>query len=148
MKSAETAPYRPDDAGAGPMTLAVDCGGGGIKASVLDAAGTMHAPPVRAATPYPLPPERLASTIRALADQLPPADRATVGTPGMIRHGVVVSPPHYVTRAGPRTRVLPELVAAWEGLDFQSELTAVLGVPVLLLNDAEVHGAGVIARSE
>lgn len=131
--------------GRGPTTLAVDCGGGGIKASVLDAAGTMHAPPVRAATPYPLPPERLLDTIRALAEQLPSADRATVGMPGMIRHGVVVSTPHYVTRAGPRTRVLPDLVAAWDGLDFQDALTATLDVPVLLLNDAEVHGAGVIA---
>ncbi|QDB80201.1 ROK family protein [Georgenia wutianyii] len=131
--------------GRAPATLAVDCGGGGIKASVLDAAGTMHAAPVRAATPYPLPPERLLETIRALAEQLPPADRATVGMPGMIRHGVVVSTPHYVTRAGPRTRVLPELVTAWEGLDFQDALSATLGMPVLLLNDAEVHGAGVIA---
>src|SRR5690606_34122774 len=59
--------------------------------------------------------------------------------------GVVVSTPHYVTRAGPRTRVLPELVEAWDGLDFQDALTAALDVPVLLLNDAEVHGAGVIA---
>ncbi len=129
----------------GPATLAVDCGGGGIKASVLDAAGTMHAQPVRAATPYPLPPQRLIDTIRALADQLPPADRATVGMPGMIRHGVVVTTPHYVTRAGPRTKVLPELVSAWEGLDLQDALARTLGVPVLLLNDAEVHGAGVIA---
>src|SRR5690606_41673599 len=47
----------------GPATLAVDCGGGGIKASVLDAAGTMHAQPVRTATPYPLPPERLLDTV-------------------------------------------------------------------------------------
>jgi len=31
-------------------TLAVDCGGGGIKASVLDAAGTMHVPPIRVPT--------------------------------------------------------------------------------------------------
>ncbi len=129
----------------GPATLAVDCGGGGIKASVLDAAGTMHAQPVRTATPYPLPPERLLDTVRQLAAQLPRADRATVGMPGMIRHGVVVSTPHYVTRAGPRTKVLPELVTAWAGLDFQEALSAELGLPVLLLNDAEVHGAGVIA---
>lgn len=129
----------------GPATLAVDCGGGGIKASVLDAAGTMRAHPVRAATPYPLPPQRLLDTIRTLAEQLPAADRTTVGMPGMIRHGVVVSTPHYVTRAGPRTKVLPELVDAWTGLDFQDALTETLGMPALLLNDAEVHGAGVIA---
>ncbi|MDX5317927.1 MAG: ROK family protein, partial [Actinomycetes bacterium] len=83
-----------------PTTLAVDCGGGGIKASVLDAAGALHAQPIRAATPYPLPPGRLLGVIRSLAGQLPPADRVTVGMPGMIRHGIVVATPHYVTRAG------------------------------------------------
>lgn len=128
-------------------TLAVDCGGGGIKASVLDAAGTMHVPPVRVATPYPLPPERLVATIAALAEDLPRAHRATVGMPGMIRHGVVVATPHYVTRAGPRTAVLPELVEAWSGRDIAADLEGVLGCPVLVLNDAEVHGAGVVSGS-
>ncbi|WP_136519193.1 MULTISPECIES: ROK family protein [Cellulomonas] len=128
-----------------PWTLAVDCGGGGIKASVLDSAGTLHVPPVRVPTPYPLPPERLADTIAAIAADLPPAGRATVGVPGMIRHGVVVATPHYVTRAGPRTAVLPELVAAWHGCDVRALLEARLGVPTLVLNDAEVHGAGVVS---
>jgi len=128
-------------------TLAVDCGGGGIKASVLDAAGTMHVPPVRVPTPYPLPPERLVQTVVELAAQLPTADRATVGMPGMIRHGVVVATPHYVNRAGPRTAVVPELLAAWSGRDMAAELSAALGYPVIVLNDAEVHGAGVISGS-
>lgn len=128
-------------------TLAVDCGGGGIKASVLDAAGTMHVPPVRVPTPYPLPPERLVQTVVELAAQLPTADRATVGMPGMIRHGVVVATPHYVNRAGPRTAVVPELLAAWSGRDMAAELSAALGYPVIVLNDAEVHGAGVVSGS-
>ncbi|MFC8191382.1 ROK family protein [Cellulomonas sp. NPDC057328] len=128
-----------------PYTLAVDCGGGGIKASVLDAAGTLHVPAVRVPTPYPLPPERLVETIAAIAADLPPAGRATVGVPGMIRHGVVVATPHYVTRSGPRTAVLPELVAAWQGCDVRALLEARLGVPTLVLNDAEVHGAGVVS---
>ena len=145
MKSAETAPYRPDDAGAGPMTLAVDCGGGGIKASVLDAAGTMHAQPLRVATPYPLSPERLIGTVTELRAELPAADRVTLGMPGMIRGGVVIKTPHYVTKSGPRSRVLPELVEAWSGFAMQSALEEALGVPALVLNDAEVHGAGVIA---
>src|SRR5699024_5908182 len=70
-----------------PPTLAVDCGGGGIKASVLDAAGTMHAQPVRAATPYPLPPQRLVTLIGDLAGKLPEAGRVTAGVPGRIRAG-------------------------------------------------------------
>jgi polyphosphate glucokinase len=126
-------------------TLAIDCGGGGIKGSVLDESGTMRAHPVRVPTPYPLPPDRFVDTLAGLATQLPRPDRATVGMPGMIRHGVVVATPHYVTRAGPRTRVDPELVEAWASFDARAALGTRLGVPTLVLNDAEVHGAGVVA---
>ena len=94
-------------------TLSVDCGGGGIKASVLDAEGNIISRAVRTPTPYPLPPMKLVETIASLASQLPGADRVTVGMPGMIRHGVVIATPHYITRDGPRSKVLPELV---EGL--------------------------------
>ncbi|TGO06310.1 Polyphosphate glucokinase [Serinibacter arcticus] len=123
----------------------MDCGGGGLKASVLDAAGTLHAPAVRRPTPYPLPPSRLLEEIAALAAALPPADRVTVGMPGMVRHGVVVATPHYVTRAGPRTRVLPDLVTAWAGFDVERAVAERLGLPAIVLNDAEVHGCGVVA---
>ena len=51
-----------------PLTLSVDCGGLGIKASVLDIAGTMRIPPVRVPTPDPLSPQRLVETIKELAD--------------------------------------------------------------------------------
>lgn len=128
-----------------PFTLAVDCGGGGIKASVLDSSGTLHAPATRVPTPYPLPPERLVETIAGLAATLPAFDRVTVGMPGMLRHGVVVATPHYVTRSGPRSAVLPELVAAWADCDVQALVEARLGAPTLVLNDAEVHGAGVVS---
>jgi len=137
------APVAPED----ERTLAVDCGGGGIKASVLDAAGTLHVPPVRVPTPYPLPPERLVATVAAIAAGLPAADRATIGMPGMLRHGVVIATPHYVTRSGPRSRVDPELFAAWAGKDMAAAFSASLGYPVLVLNDAEVHGAGVVSGS-
>lgn len=126
-------------------TLAIDCGGGGIKGSVLDEVGTMRAHPIRVPTPYPLPTDLFVRTLADLADRLPPADQATVGMPGMIRHGVVVSTPHYVTRSGPRTRVVPELVEQWDGFDARTALARSLGIPTLVLNDAEVHGAGVVA---
>ena len=126
------------------MTLAVDCGGGGIKASVLDGQGTMVAPPKRTPTPYPLPPELLVQTIADLAAQLPEAHRVTVGMPGMIRHGVVIATPHYITKDGPRSRVLPELVEKWDHFDMGQAVESALGIPTKVLNDAEVAGAGVI----
>lgn len=126
-------------------TLAIDCGGGGIKGSVLDEAGTMRAHPIRVPTPYPLPTSLFVQTLVELAGQLPAAERATVGLPGMIRHGVVITTPHYVTRSGPRTKVLPELVEQWEGFDAKAALTSALGMPTKVLNDAEIHGAGVVA---
>jgi polyphosphate glucokinase len=127
------------------FTLAIDCGGGGIKASVLDESGTMRHQPVRVPTPYPLPTALFTETLVGLQKMLPKADRATVGLPGMIRHGVVVSTPHYVTKSGPRTRVLPELVEEWDGYDAKAALEEAFGMPTRVLNDAEVHAAGVIA---
>ncbi|MET8084951.1 ROK family protein [Micromonospora sp. NPDC005197] len=126
-------------------TLAIDCGGGGIKASVLDEAGTMRARPLRVPTPYPLPPALFVRTLLELGGRLPTADRLTVGVPGMIRHGVVVATPHYVTRSGPRSRIDPDLLAEWSGWDARGALADAFGVPALVLNDAEVHGAGVVA---
>ncbi len=126
------------------MTLAVDCGGTGIKASVLDEGGTLHAKPVRVPTPYPLPVTRFLDTVAEVAAGLPAYERATVGVPGMIRHGVVITTPHYVTESGPRSKPDPGLVEEWTGFDAQAALAQRLGVPTLVLNDAEVHAAGVV----
>lgn len=79
-----------------------------------------------------------------MASRLPQADRVTVGMPGMIRHGVVIYTPHYICRAGPRTRILPELEAAWTGLDVASAFVDALELDSLVLNDAEVAAAGVV----
>jgi polyphosphate glucokinase len=126
-------------------TLAIDCGGGGIKGTVLDENGTMRAQPIRVPTPYPFGTELFVSTLVDLANQLPPAERVTVGLPGMIRHGVVITTPHYITRSGPRSKILQELVEQWENFDARAALTAAWNKPTKVLNDAEVHGAGVIS---
>ena len=58
-------------------TLTIDCGGGGIKASVLNADGAMLAEPIRVPTPYPLSTSLFIETLLALAKRLPPATRVT-----------------------------------------------------------------------
>ena len=107
----------------------------------------MHAPAVAVPTPYPLSPARLIEVFQEIASQLPTFDRITVGFPGMVRHGVVVHTPHYINVKGPRTRLDPELYTAWTGLDFRSLVEKNFARPTLMLNDAEVHGAGVVAGS-
>ncbi len=129
------------------MTLAIDCGGLSLKASVLDGQGTLHAQPISIPTPYPLSPSRLISACDELAASLPAFDRITIGMPGMIRHGVVVHTPHYINTKGPLTRVEPELLSQWRGFDMQSAVSKHFGKPALVLNDAEVHAAGLISGS-
>jgi polyphosphate glucokinase len=126
-------------------TLAIDCGGGGIKGSVLDHEGAMVAKRIRVPTPYPMPPEAFIAVICDLAGRLPPADRATIGMPGMIRHGRVISTPHYITTKGPFSPVDPVLAREWHHFDAQAALARGLGIPTRVVNDAEVHGAAVVS---
>jgi polyphosphate glucokinase len=126
------------------VTFAVDCGGGGLKAALVDDDGRLLGQPVRIPTPYPLPPQRLGAALQELARGFGRFDRATIGLPGMVRHGVVLSTPHYVTADGPATTVVAELVTAWTGFDAAAAVRDWLGVPVIVLNDAEVHAAGVV----
>jgi len=125
-------------------TLAIDCGGTSLKASVLDASGELLVEALRVPTPYPMTPAGFLDQLAGLAAALPAADRVTVGMPGMIRHGVVVETPHYVTESGPRSPMRGDLVGQWHGFDVAAEVFARLGIPALVLNDAEVHGAGVV----
>lgn len=129
----------------GPRTLAVDCGGTGLKATVLNAQGAPVHERVRLRTPYPCPPHVLVDAVVALARSTGETfDRVSVGFPGMVRLGIVHATPHYVTEAGPFTRPRADLVAAWEGFDVQSALEDALGKPTRVLNDAEIAGLAVI----
>jgi polyphosphate glucokinase len=130
-----------------PCTLAVDCGGTGLKAAVLAADGAMLTERVRVRTPYPCPPEVFLRAVSELAAQLPAYDRVSVGMPGMIRDGRVLATPHYVTEAGPFTARDPALVEAWHGLEIRALLEAELGRPTRVVNDAEMQGAAVITGS-
>ncbi|MBV9410945.1 MAG: ROK family protein [Acidimicrobiia bacterium] len=126
-------------------TLVFDVGGTGLKATVLDEHGHPEHDRVRVATTYPCPPEKLVGALVDLAKGLPPYQRISVGFPGVVRGGHVVTAPHFVTAHGPDTRVKPSLVRLWAGFDLATELTTALGVPVRVANDADVQGAGVVS---
>jgi polyphosphate glucokinase len=125
-------------------TLAIDVGGTGIKASVLDQTGKEEHERVREDTPYPLSPEGLLDVIDTLVSQLPAFDRVSVGFPGMVREGKILSAPHFVSPSGPGGTPSPKLVKAWIGFDLQGALATRLGKPAKVANDADLQGAAVV----
>jgi polyphosphate glucokinase len=127
-----------------PYTLSIDVGGTGLKANVLGAAGTSVADRVKVPTTYPMPPDRMVEQLTGLAAKLPEADRISCGFPGMVRNGLVLSAPHFVTKDGPGTAVVPELLKAWSGFDLASALSNAIGKPCRVANDADVQGAAVV----
>lgn len=130
-----------------PYTLAIDIGGTGLKASVLDSAGSMVADRVRIPTTYPMPPDGEGGMVPALAklvSSLPEADRVSAGFPGMVRRGLVMSAPHFVTESGPGSPVDPHLESAWNHFDLAAALTASIGKPTRVANDADVQGLAVV----
>ena len=127
-----------------PFTLAVDIGGTGLKASVLDATGAMVADRVKIPTPYPLPPDKLVASLKKLIAPLPTAARAAVGFPGMVRGGVVLSAPHFVTVEGPGTAIDHHLEQQWARFDLAGALTTEFGIPTKAANDADIQGAAVV----
>ncbi len=128
-----------------PTTLAIDIGGTGLKASVLDAGGAMVADRVRVPTTYPLPPEKLVDDLAALVAPLPAYDRVSAGFPGMVRAGLVLSAPNFSTVGGPGTDTDEELVAKWRGFPLADALARRFGKPARVANDADLQGAAVVA---
>jgi polyphosphate glucokinase len=125
-------------------TLAIDIGGTGLKASVLDSTGQMECDRVRIPTPYPLSPQKLVTVLEDLIKPLPSFDRVSVGFPGMVRDGQILSAPHFVSPDGPEGTPVAKLVNAWARFDLESELGRVTGKPTKVANDADLQGAAVV----
>lgn len=116
-------------AAAGPRTLAIDIGGTGLKATVLDAKGQMLVERVRIETPENCPPRQMVGLLKKLVAPLPPYDRVSVGFPGVVRKGAIMTAHNLGTKA-------------WKGFNLDVALTKVLGRPVRVLNDADIQGLG------
>jgi polyphosphate glucokinase len=136
--AANTSPDQPLD------TLSIDIGGTGLKASVLDATGQMEHARVRIDTPYPLSPQKLVIELQDLIKPLPSFERVSVGFPGMVRAGQILSAPHFVSPDGPGGTPAPKLVRAWQRFDLAAALEEVTGQPTKVANDADLQGAAVV----
>ena len=114
-----------------PFTFGVDIGGTFLKAAVLDSQSLVVAERIRKPTPKPATPDAVIEAIAALAGQFPSFDRVSVGFPGVVRGGIVVTAPNLGT-------------PHWRGVHLVDAIAHRFGVPVRLLNDAAVQGLGVV----
>jgi polyphosphate glucokinase len=114
-----------------PYTLSIDVGGTGLKASVLDSRGRMVVGRILTDTPRPCPPKVLIAVLTQIASDLPAFDRVSVGFPGVVRDGIVITAPPLKHKLWSRFPLVQALKRKW-------------GKPVRLLNDADMHGFAVI----
>jgi polyphosphate glucokinase len=112
-------------------TLAIDVGGSHLKAYVLNEDGRLTVDRVRVATPVGAKPDKIVATLAELVEPLPPFDRISVGFPGVVRKGTVLTAPNLGNDD-------------WKGFKLAEALGAKLGKPVKVLNDAEMQGMAVI----
>ena len=114
-----------------PITLAIDIGGSGLKAMLLDPAGNPCSERQRLATPKIPTPAAVLKKLDALRKMLGKFDRVSVGFPGVIKHG--------------KTYGAFNLHPRWAGgYPLQSELERLWRKPVRVCNDAAVQGYGAI----
>ena len=118
--------------GATPLrTLAIDVGGSGLKASVIDDRGRLLTERARVATPVGRPPKEIVQALVRLVAPLGPYARVSVGFPGVVRRGRIVTAPN-LDHEG------------WSDFDLAGALARALGKPVRVANDADVQGLAVI----
>ena len=113
-------------------TLAVDIGGTGIKLAAIDDSGAIVGTAVRVPTPpKPAAPAAVIALIEENAATLGAFERVSVGFPGMVRGGKVLTAPNLGTEV-------------WAGVDLQQQLADRLHRPVRVMNDADVQGYGAV----
>ena len=102
-----------------------------MKASVLDKNGRMLHDRLRVDTPKKVTPRQLVGLIAGLIPTLPRFDRVSVGFPGVVRNGVVLTAPNLGTDRFHR-------------FNLARALERRLGKPVRVENDADVQGLAVV----
>lgn len=114
----------------GPITLAIDVGGTGVKVMLLNAAGKPISERQRAETPQPATPDAVLQVLDGLVGTLAGFDRVSVGFPGVVKHGA--------------TLTAYNLDSQWVGFDLQKVLARRWKKPVRVANDSAVQGFAAI----
>lgn len=116
----------------GPVTLAIDIGGSGVKMMALDENASSLSERVRVPTPAPPTPKAILAALEEMKSGQPAFDRVGVGFPGVIKQGI--------------TLTAANLTQAWVGFPLQKTLEQSWGKPVRVANDCAVQGYAAIQR--
>ncbi len=129
-KIATAAPRKSSAVPRTPITLAIDIGGTGIKAMLLDARGKPISERMRILTPAVPTPLAVMRTLDKVRSSLPGFDRVSVGFPGVVKRGV--------------TYIAVNLHPRWANFPLELTLEKRWKKPVRVANDAAVQGYGAI----
>jgi len=111
--------------------MSIDIGGSGLKAMLLDPAGTPVSERQRVVTPAIPAPEAVLAGLDDLRKLMGPFDRVSVGFPGVVKHGCTFG--------------AFNLHPLWAGgFPLQAELEKRWSKPARVGNDADVAGYGAI----
>lgn len=111
--------------------LSIDIGGSNIKATILNEAGAIVVDYQKLPTPEPASPENILQTIQTLIKGFPAFDCISVGFPGYVRNGVIITAPNLDT-------------SLWHNVDLKKLISNALGKPAKVVNDADMQGLGVV----
>jgi polyphosphate glucokinase len=114
----------------GPITLAIDVGGTGLKIQALDAKGAPLTERLRVPTPTPATPDAMLAALDELKKGVPSFDRVSIGFPGVIKQG--------------KTLTAANLDPKWVNYPLAATLEKRWGKPVRIANDCAVQGYGVV----
>ncbi len=116
----------------GLRILAIDIGGSGFKAAVLDAEGNMLTDRLRVKTPHPCTPETLLAKLGELVEMLNGTEfnHISVGFPGVLRRGIILT--------------AANLGAELQGFALADALSQRFGHPCRAINDADMQGLAAV----
>ncbi|MBE7178172.1 MAG: ROK family protein [Mucilaginibacter polytrichastri] len=113
-------------------TLSIDIGGSHIKSTILSPTGEMLISYEKTPTPMPSTPENMLDAIQKLVSTFPEFDQVSVGFPGFVKNGTVMTAPNLGNEA-------------WQKFHLQRAISTALGKPAQVVNDADMQGLGVVA---
>ena len=95
--------------------------------------------------PTPCLPHASSRSFADWSQPVPAYDRISVGFPGMVRNGRILTAPHLVLSNGPGSKVDQASLTAWHQFNLAAALAKALGKPTRVVNDADLQGLDVAA---